>query len=70
MSSPLRSEIACKSPHTIAAAKRHFLETWYADAAVGLRREAEVQGTLIGSLNQMEAVRANLERRAQKFTTE
>ncbi len=66
----LANVIANKSPQAIAAAKRLFLEAWYTDVAQGLRREAELQRTLIGSPNQVEAVQANLERRAPNFTTE
>lgn len=66
----LASNITAKSPDAIAAAKRLFLDTWYADAPAGLGREAELQRLLIGSANQVEAVRANLEKRAPAFTTE
>jgi enoyl-CoA hydratase/carnithine racemase len=63
-------QIALGADLRIAAAMRLFLETWHDEAATGLRREAELQRTLIGSPNQREAVQANFERRAPKFTTE
>ncbi len=69
-STQLAHAIAAKSPDAITAAKQLFLGAWYGDAASGLRREAELQRTLIGSPNQLEAVQANFERRAPKFTTE
>ncbi len=68
--SELAQEITAKSPDAIAGAKRLFLDTWYSGADAGLGREAELQRLLIGSANQTEAVRANFEKRAPKFTTE
>lgn len=63
----LAREIAGKSPDAIRAGK-HLLETsWRADEATGLALEASLQGELIGSPNQLEAVRANFEERAPRF---
>jgi len=66
----LARSIMHKSPDAIAAAKRLFMDTWYAESNAGFGREAELQRQLIGSPNQMEAVRANLEQRTPTFTTE
>ena len=60
-------EIAGKSPDAIRAGKRLLEEAWHADAATGLALEARLQGKLIGSRNQVEAVKASLEKRAPRF---
>lgn len=59
-------EIAGKSPDAIRAAKR-MLNNLSVDPAPALLAESVEQQKLIGSVNQTEAVRANLERRAPKF---
>jgi len=64
----LAREIANKSPSAIRAAKKLFEETWRADAATGLQLEQRLQGALIGSGNQLEAVKANFENRKPVFT--
>ncbi len=61
-------EIAGKSPHAIRAGKRLLDETVVADRESGFRLEEELQRGLIGSPNQLEAVQANLQKRAPKFT--
>lgn len=60
-------EIAAKSPHAIRAAKRLF--NFAADAVPSaiFKAETDEQVGLIGSPNQIEAVMANLEKRAAKF---
>ncbi len=63
----LAREIAGKSPHAIRAGKRLLDETVVADRDDGLRLEEELQRSLIGSPNQLEAVQANLEKRAPTF---
>lgn len=60
-------EIAGKSPDAIRHAKRLYEDSWHADAAIGLGLEARLQGELIGSPNQLEAIRANFEKRAPQF---
>lgn len=60
-------EIAGKSPHAIRAGKRLLDETVVTDRETGLRLEEQLQRELIGSPNQLEAVQANLEKRAPKF---
>lgn len=59
-------EIAGKSPDAIRAAKRMF-NALLPDPAPALLAESVEQQKLMGSPNQAEAVRANLEQRAPKF---
>lgn len=61
----LARAIADRNPHAIRAAKR--LAGVEGDAAAILAAEAAEQAKLIGSANQMEAVAANLTRRAPVF---
>jgi enoyl-CoA hydratase/carnithine racemase len=63
----LARDIAGKSPDAIRAGKRLLEESWHADERTGLRLEAELQTALIGSPNQVEAIKANFENRAPKF---
>ncbi len=60
-------EIAAKNPDAIRAAKR-MIENLAIDPGPALLAESVEQKKLIGSANQKEAVRANLEKRAPKFT--
>jgi len=62
-------EIASKSPHAIRAAKRLMRVTEDGDAMAILQAESVEQDALIGSQNQAEAVRANIEKRAPRFTS-
>jgi enoyl-CoA hydratase/carnithine racemase len=59
-------EIAGKSPDAIRAIKR-LLNKLGADPAPALLAESIEQKALIGSPNQVEAVKANLDKRAPKF---
>jgi enoyl-CoA hydratase/carnithine racemase len=63
----LAKEIAGKSPDAIRAGKKLLEASWRADPATGLALEQELQGKLIGSANQIEAVKANFENRAPNF---
>jgi enoyl-CoA hydratase/carnithine racemase len=63
----LAREIAGRSPDAIRAGKRLLEEAWHADPASGLALEARLQGGLIGTPNQVEAVKATLEKRAPRF---
>ncbi len=63
----LAHEIASRSPDAIRAGKRLLNESVQVGVDEGLRLEASIQATLIGSPNQTEAVRANLEKRAPAF---
>ena len=63
----LAREIAAHSPDAVRAAKRLLEGAASGSVADGLRLEEELQRSLIGRPNQVEAVRANLERRPPKF---
>jgi enoyl-CoA hydratase/carnithine racemase len=63
----LAREIAEKSPDAVRAAKRLLDASGTVPVAEGLRLEEEIQRALIGRPNQVEAVRANLERRPPLF---
>ena len=60
-------EIAGKSPEAIRAAKR-ILNNLSVDPGPALLAESVEQMRLMGSPNQLEAVRANMEKRAPRFT--
>lgn len=60
-------EIAQKSPDAIRAAKRLLNIAGVSEPRAGLIAEAVEQQKLLGSANQIEAVRANLEQRAPRF---
>ena len=51
----------------VAAAKRLFNTTVVSSQEDGFRLEGSIQRSLIGSPNQLEAVQANLEKRAPRF---
>jgi len=59
--------IARKSPDAIRAAKRLINESWALSEADALRLEAQLQISLMGRENQLEAVKANLEGRSPVF---
>jgi len=63
----LAREIAGKSPDAIRAAKR-MLNNLTVDPGPALLAESVEQQKLMGSPNQTEAVRANMEKRAPRFT--
>ncbi len=63
----LAKEIAGKSPDAIRAGKKLLEESWRADPRTGLELESKLQMELIGSPNQVEAVKANFENRAPAF---
>ncbi len=63
----LAREIAAKSPDAIRAGKELLNASVQLSLADGLRLEEKLQAELIGSPNQVEAVRANLEKRAPRF---
>lgn len=63
----LAREIAGRSPTAVRAGK-HLLETtWSASDESGFKLEAKLQGGLIGSPNQVEAIKANFENRDPNF---
>ena len=49
------------------AAKRLFEEAWHAPTADGLRLEESLQRALLRKPNRVEAVKANVEKRAPRF---
>ncbi len=61
-------EIAAKSPDAIRGAKRLLNDAVTTDTASGFIQETVEQLALIGSPNQVEAVMANLQKRAPAFT--
>ncbi len=63
----LAATIARQSPDAIRAGKRLLDEAWHVDAATGLALEAELQQSLIGTPNQMEAVMAGMAGREPEF---
>src|SRR5262245_50182467 len=63
----LAREIAGRSPDAVRAAKRLLNAALLGSVADGLRLEAELQATLVGRPNQLEAVKANLEKREPRF---
>ena len=63
----MANECASRSPDSIRGIKRIVNEGWTADAADSLALEAALQGKIIGSRNQSEAVHANLEKREPNF---
>ena len=60
-------EIAGKNPHAVRAAKRLLNLAVVTDVHTGLEAESVEQFALIGSPNQIEAVKAQMEKRAPKF---
>ena len=58
----LAAEIAARSPDAVRAAKRLYDEAWTASPEDSLALEAALQAGLIGTPNQLEAVRAGLAR--------
>ena len=63
----LAREIAAKSPDAIRGAKRLYNLAAESDAETILRAESAGQMALIGTPNQMEAVMANIQKRAPVF---
>jgi len=63
----LARDIAGRSPEAIRAGKHLLEQSALVDPDAGLRLEAELQAKLIGSPNQVETVKANMEKRAPSF---
>lgn len=63
----LAREIAGRSPSAVRAGKKLLHGAWNGSTEDGLHLEAEMQRSVIGGPNQVEAVRANVEKRAPKF---
>jgi enoyl-CoA hydratase/carnithine racemase len=63
----LAREIASREPCAVRAAKKLLDASGVVDVEAGLRLEEELQRSLLGRPNQIEAVRANAEKRAPRF---
>lgn len=63
----LATEIASRSPDAMRAAKQLYDRSWNAPVEEGLLLETELQVGLIGSPNQIEAVRAGLAKEPANF---
>lgn len=63
----LAAEIAGRSPDAVRAAKRLYDSAWNAPVEEGLLLETELQRALIGSPNQIEAVRAGMAKEPAQF---
>jgi enoyl-CoA hydratase/carnithine racemase len=63
----LAKDIASRSPEAIRAAKKLWNDATAGSIDEGLALEEQLQLSLIGTPNQIEAVRANLEKRAPNF---
>ncbi|CAA0093160.1 2,3-dehydroadipyl-CoA hydratase [Zhongshania aliphaticivorans] len=63
----IAEEIASKNPDAVCAAKRLYNDSWHGDDRKGLQMEEKLQGELMMSENQIESVRAGMEKRAANF---
>ena len=63
----LARELAGRSPDAVRGIKQLVNDAWQLDDASALALEAELQLGLMGQANQLEAVRANLEKREPDF---
>ncbi len=63
----LAKEIAGRNPTAVRAAKQLWNRAVVGDYSEGLALEAALQRTVMGKPNQLEAVRANMEKRPPKF---
>ena len=64
----LAAEIAERSPDAVRGMKRLFDEAWTRPAEETLRLEADIQLGLLGTPNQLEAVRAGMIKEPAQFT--
>lgn len=64
----LAAEIAGRSPDAVRGMKRLFNESWTGSAEETLRLEADIQLGLLGTPNQLEAVRAGMLKEPAQFT--
>ncbi|NRA01021.1 MAG: crotonase/enoyl-CoA hydratase family protein [Myxococcales bacterium] len=64
----LAREIAGRSPDAVRASKKLWNEALFGSVEEGLALERKIQRTLAGRPNQVEAVRAGLEKRAPNFS--
>ena len=64
----MAKEIASKSPDAIRAGKKLLNASRLSSVEEGLRLEADLQRAIIGQPNQVEAIKANLEKRPPNFS--
>jgi enoyl-CoA hydratase/carnithine racemase len=64
----LAAEIAARSPDAVRGMKRLFNESWTGSPQDTLRLEADIQLGLLGTANQLEAVRAGMLKEPAQFT--
>jgi enoyl-CoA hydratase/carnithine racemase len=64
----LATEIAGRSPDAVRGMKRLFNESWTGSTEETLRLEADIQLGLLGTPNQLEAVRAGMLKEPAQFT--
>ncbi len=64
----LAEEIKGRSPDAVNGIKRLVDQAWTMAPGEGLRLEAELQASIIGAPNQIEAVMANMQKRAPNFS--
>jgi enoyl-CoA hydratase/carnithine racemase len=63
----MAATIRVKSPDAIRSMKRLFNTAWRLSEAEALALEAELQHGVLGKKNQLEAVMANMQKRAPEF---
>jgi len=63
----LAGEIVGRSPEAVAGVKKLVEETWVLGPGEGLVLEAEIQASILGGVNQIEAALANFLKRAPVF---
>jgi len=61
-------DLARRSPDAVQGCKRLVEQSWSAPKPDGLQIEARIQADIIAAPNQIEAVMANMEKRAPKFS--
>jgi enoyl-CoA hydratase/carnithine racemase len=64
----LAEEIATKNPEAVSLAKKLLEDGWHGDSHEGLKLEEDLQKRIIGSPNQMEAVRAGMAKEEGNFS--
>jgi enoyl-CoA hydratase/carnithine racemase len=64
----LAAEIAGRSPDAVRGMKRLFNQSWTGSPEETLRLEADIQLGLLGTPNQLEAVRAGMLKEPAQFT--
>ena len=64
----LAKSIARQSPDAVRGAKKLMEETWHLGTREGLGLEQAIQAKLIGSANQLEAVKAGLSKQPAQFS--